>query len=105
MAYRRDFGAPDQVVHGSAPGADALCGSFAEHVGIPVLPMPADWGARGNKAAGPNRNRAMCDHALTLAAQGHSVMLLAFEGGGGTAHMLRVWRDAGLPWRLGDSYV
>lgn len=43
----------------------------------------------------------MCAHAQDLVSQGHSVYLLVFEGGGGTAHMLRVWREAGLPWRLG----
>ena len=69
----------DVVVHGAAPGADALAGDIAGRVlGIEVDPHPAQW-KRYGKAAGPIRNQEMLDSGVDRA--------IAFPGGSGTADM------------------
>ena len=79
----------DTVVHGGAPGADALAGDIAGRVlGHTVVVHPADWATHG-KAAGPIRNQKMLDsHPIDE--------LIAFPGGRGTQDMVRRAQDAGV---------
>lgn len=49
---------PYQVIHGAAPGADALASRWAYEHKIDVDAYGAKWGAHGN-AAGPLRNEVM----------------------------------------------
>lgn len=76
------------VIHGDAPGADALAGCWAEENDVPVLRFPADWAAHG-RAAGPLRNAQML-------AEGRPSLVVAFPGGRGTADMVRRARAAGV---------
>ena len=76
------------VVHGGAPGADALAGAWAQARRIPVEVFPADW-KRFRLRAGPLRNQQMADAGADAC--------LAFPGGGGTADMVRRARAAGIP--------
>lgn len=80
------------VVHGGAPGADALAGAWAQAWAqarsIPVEVFPADW-KRFRLRAGPLRNQQMADAGADAC--------LAFPGGGGTADMVRRARAAGIP--------
>ena len=68
------------LVHGAAPGADTLAATLWESFGGKTEAHPADWDRHG-KAAGPLRNQEMVDSGIDL--------LIAFEGGRGTADMCR----------------
>jgi hypothetical protein len=79
------------LVHGGARGADSLSGLWAsmrkEHVEVRVY--EADWKTHG-KAAGPIRNIKMLTESLPH-------VIIAFKGGDGTAHMMKIGREAGVP--------
>ncbi|WP_018261522.1 DUF2493 domain-containing protein [Methylobacterium sp. WSM2598] len=74
------------VVTGGAPGADTLADRWAEARGIDRVICPANWTGRG-PLAGPDRNGFM----LRLVKP---ELVVAFEGGAGTANMLRQARAA-----------
>ncbi len=84
------------VIHGAAPGADALAGEAASELGIPVLAFPAEWEKHG-RAAGPIRNQRMLD-------EGRPDLVLAFSedlnSSRGTADMIARARLARIPVRL-----
>lgn len=75
------------LIHGDAPGADRLSGEWAEKVGIDILATPAEWQKYG-RAAGMIRNRSMLELKPDL--------VVAFPGGRGTAHMVKLAIKAGL---------
>lgn len=80
------------VIHGAAPGADALADDWARERGISVEPYAANWKRLG-AMAGPKRNQEMLDYGKPDAA-------VAFPGGTGTADMCRRAEAAGLKiWR------
>lgn len=82
------------VIHGGAPGADALAGEWAQSRGIAVQVFEALWKSQG-PSAGPLRNQRMLDI-------GRPDGVLALPGGRGTVDMctralmagVKVWR----PW-------
>jgi len=84
----------DRLIHGDAPGADRLAGSWAKRRGIPVTAFPAIWypdgkdGGRDDKA-GTKRNTQML-------AEGKPDLVVAFPGGSGTANMVDQARAAGV---------
>lgn len=83
------------IVHGGASGADAIAnawawGKRAKGLNVRAEPHPADW-ARYGKAAGPIRNGEMVDSTPDL--------VLAFQGGDGTADCVRQAQAAGLEVR------
>ncbi|HEV7285225.1 MAG TPA: DUF2493 domain-containing protein [Kaistia sp.] len=84
---------PSFLIHGGAPGADALADYWADIRGIPHRTFPADWNTHG-KAAGPIRNQRMID-------EGKPDLVIAFPGGRGTADMIRRAKAAGIPVREG----
>jgi hypothetical protein len=69
------------VLHGAAPGADALAGEWAAERNRFVETFPARWDLYG-RGAGPRRNQLMID-------QGRPKFAVAFPGGRGTADMTR----------------
>lgn len=76
------------LIHGGASGADALAGEWAAHKrGIRRYISKPDWDRHG-KAAGPIRNA----HMLTWKPD----LVVAFPGGKGTAHMVKIAREAGI---------
>lgn len=77
------------LIHGAARGADMLADAWARNRGVAVNLFPADWETHG-KAAGPMRNRRML-------AEGLPDIVIAFKGGRGTADMVRLARNAGIP--------
>ena len=77
------------LIHGDASGADRLASQWAREAGMDQVSYPANWKAHG-RAAGPMRNRRMLHH-------GRPQALLAFPGGRGTADMIRLAEQAGLP--------
>lgn len=85
----------DLIIHGAAPGADFMAGKFAKWAGIPVKEYPADWRKNG-KAAGPIRNAEMLkDSAPDL--------VIAFEGGKGTADMVERAKRAGVEVKMAEK--
>ena len=79
------------LIHGGAKGADALSGVWASmrKDGVEERVYPADWKTHG-RSAGPIRNQKMLTES-----QPH--VIIAFEGGNGTAHMVSIGRKAGVP--------
>jgi len=92
-----------ELVSGMAAGIDKLAVQWANEVGIPVKPFPANWqdfsepcviktyknGGNYNALAGFNRNLQMADYADVLIAiwNGYS---------NGTKHMIKVAREHNL---------
>lgn len=76
------------VIQGEARGADTLGKEWARARQIPVRGFRAKWDIYGGKA-GPIRNQQMLD-------EGKPDVVIAFEGGHGTAHMMRIARAAGV---------
>ena len=78
---------PTEIIHGGARGADSLAEKWAATRQVPCHVYPADWRRHG-RAAGPIRNREMLE-------QSKPDLVVAFPGGRGTAHMVRIARAAG----------
>lgn len=76
------------IIEGGSSGADYMARKFAERQGIPVRTFDAEWGKYG-KSAGPIRNRQML-------VEGKPDLVVAFEGGAGTADMVKQARRAGV---------
>lgn len=78
------------LVHGGARGADSLSHEWAASRQISdVRVHEADWQTHG-RSAGPIRNIKMLTNESPH-------VIVAFEGGNGTAHMMKIGREAGVP--------
>lgn len=77
------------LIVGGATGADALAEEWADVWGVRKRVFLADWKLHG-RAAGPVRNQRMID-------EGKPDVCIAFNGGRGTADMVRRARAAGIP--------
>ena len=78
-----------RIIHGGADGADRLADRWAVENGVPVSLYLPDWDNLG-RAAGPRRNQYMLD-------DGKPHRVIAFQGGRGTADMIRRAKKAGVP--------
>lgn len=83
------------LVHGDARGADRLAKTWATLRGVPQDAMPAVWRPQGpegpvDRAAGPVRNSTM------LIKHPDIRLVVAFEGGVGTADMVRKAKNKGI---------
>ncbi len=78
------------LIHGGARGADRLAGAWATMVGVQEVVCPANWSKFGKKA-GVERNYSM----LSLEPDA----VVAFPGGVGTVHMVRIAEKAGVTVR------
>lgn len=100
---RKEFG-NFVLIHGGAKGADALAAAWGDTYALRVLPFPADWsnvarpgavikidrlGRKYDVLAGHVRNQRMVD-------EGKPDIVVAFEGGTGTADMVSRARKAGI---------
>lgn len=84
------------VVDGAAKGADELAHQWAVARGILTHCVPADW-VQFKRGAGPRRNAEMLKWAQGAGiCRGVKLVVLAFEGGLGTAGMKRLARRAGV---------
>jgi predicted Rossmann-fold nucleotide-binding protein len=88
LAMFHDNGGVSLVIEGGAHGADALARQWAMSKKVHCATVPALWNSHG-KAAGPLRNKAM----LLLSPN----QVIAFPGGRGTANMIELATQAGIP--------
>lgn len=81
------------VIEGEARGADSIGRAVAVSMGIPFLPVPADWVKYG-RAAGPIRN-------MEMLMKGDPTLVLAFhdniEASKGTKDMVGRAKKANIP--------
>jgi hypothetical protein len=77
------------IVHGRAPGADALARTWAILREHRDFGYPAEWNKFGN-SAGPKRN-------LQMLIEEKPDGVMAFTGGSGTANMINLAKEHGLP--------
>lgn len=82
-----DFGEITSIIEGGARGADTLARLWAKKRQIPCQTVYAKWAAHG-KGAGHIRNTEM----LKLKPD----VVIAFEGGAGTANMIKQASKAGV---------
>ncbi len=77
------------LIQGGARGADKLAGQWALERGISVTIYHAEWDKYG-KGAGFIRNFAML-------LEGRPDLVIAFPGGKGTAHMVKIAKKKKIP--------
>ena len=77
------------IIEGGAAGADTFAGEWTcMQRTCRLITEPADW-KRYGRPAGPIRNQEMLDNHKP-------VLVVAFPGGRGTAHMMRIARSSGI---------
>lgn len=75
------------IIEGGARGADSMARTWAILRGVPYEEYKANWD--NGTSAGPRRNHLMLK-------QGKPDMVIAFQGGTGTAHMCKIAQEAGI---------
>ncbi len=90
----RDAGKDLVVISGDCHGPDRENQDIARGLGIPVLPIPADW-SKG-KGAGYMRNRTLVRHCD---------MMIAYwdQESNGTAHNFKLCKEFGVPLAILNS--
>lgn len=76
------------IIHGTARGADSLADDWAVVNWVPTEEFKPDWNTHG-KAAGILRN-------IDMLKEGKPDLVVAFPGGRGTAHMVKIAKEAGV---------
>ena len=89
--YGNKLPGPITIIHGKATGADTLAEDWAVVNWTGLEEYPADWATHG-KAAGYLRNAKML-------RDGKPDLVVAFPGGKGTANMIKIAKEAGVPVR------
>lgn len=77
-----------ELIAGGATGADTVAVDWAIVNWLPFKEYPADWDTYG-MYAGLQRNKQMLE-------EGKPDLVIAFPGGRGTAHMVKIAREAGV---------
>lgn len=78
----------DTIISGKAKGADTLAEQYAFDRNIMFVGYRADF-ARLGKKAGPLRN-------IQMLKEGLPDCIMAFPGGKGTAHMIKIAKEANI---------
>lgn len=79
------------IISGKAKGADQMAIDWAVVNYASFEEYPAQWEIYGRRA-GPIRNQQMLE-------EGKPDLVIAFPGGTGTAHMVKISKKAGIPVR------
>lgn len=79
------------IIQGNSKGADALAYYWALKYALKEESYQADWNTHGKKA-GPIRNKRMLE-------EGKPDLVIAFPGGKGTAHMVKIAKEANVEVR------
>ena len=88
------WGMITEIISGHAKGIDTLGEQLAQHYGIPLVIMPANWDRHG-RAAGPIRNEAMahyCDAGI--------IIRKAAIASRGTTSMMKIMQSLNKPFHL-----
>lgn len=95
--YLAQIGGGEDVtlIHGDCRGADVIAAHAAESLGWKVIAFPADWNKHGRRA-GPIRNVEMLKQQPDLVIAFHDNL----DASRGTAHMVRIAREAGVRVRV-----
>lgn len=89
LPYLNDI---EEIISGTARGADSLGEQFAKEFNIPVRQFPADWNAYGKKA-GYLRNVQMAKNATAC--------IVFWDGKSrGTQHMINIAKQYGLKLKI-----
>lgn len=88
LSYTESFYGPFVLIQGGARGADRIAKDWAAQHGAPCVEVSAQWEFYG-KRAGSERNRWMLEIL-------RPDVCIAFPGGAGTAHMVRIATNAGV---------
>lgn len=80
------------IIHGCARGADNNADHYAIAHAVPTIRFPANWDKHG-KRAGAIRN-------IEMLKRGKPDIVVAFPGGRGTAHMIKIAQEAGVEVRI-----
>ena len=91
MARVLDEMTPQTIIHGAAKGADSLAGRYARSRHIPCREFPVNWHDR----RGNYNPKAAFDRNQQMLNEGNPTLVVAFPGGGGTRHMVRISREQG----------
>ncbi len=83
------YGPEDCLICGMAKGADMMAFHYVDATDSHIECYPANWDEYG-RSAGPIRNQQMLD-------EGKPDIVIAFPGGRGTAHMIKISKKAGVP--------
>lgn len=78
----------EKIISGGARGADTIAEEWARSRGVDCERYPANWSLHG-RSAGARRN-------VDMLRRGKPDMVIAFPGGRGTDHMVRIARAAGV---------
>ena len=84
----------DCIIEGDARGADRIAGYWAKKNRVDLLLFPANWNL--GKSAGFIRNKQMLE-------EGKPDLVIAFPGGKGTANMVKLAKEAGIPVKEIDN--
>ena len=76
------------IVHGAARGADSLAATWARSHNLKDMPFAVDWS--GGLSGGIERNIQMLEES-------EPDLVVAFAGGRGTAHMVKLARSTRTP--------
>lgn len=83
---------PDVIISGACRGADTLAIKWAIENNVSYISCPAEWEKYG-RIAGIKRNQYMLDtHKPDL--------VIAFDGGNGTRHMISIARKSNVPVKI-----
>lgn len=80
----------DTLIQGGARGADSLANEWAKQRNIQMVEFPAKWKEFG-KIAGILRN-------LQMVEEGYPDYVVAFPGGKGTGHMVKLAKSLDIPY-------
>jgi predicted Rossmann-fold nucleotide-binding protein len=78
-----------QIIQGGAHGADSLAEQWAIYNKVDYVTYDADWAIYG-PSAGPIRNKKMLEESKPD-------YVVAFSGGAGTQHMIKIAKEANVP--------
>jgi hypothetical protein len=84
------------LVEGGAPGADRAAQEWAKHTGVPFITVEADWDHYPGHAGRMRNCKMLREHPPEA--------LVAFPGGKGTRHMVRICKAAGVPVLKSDGW-
>ena len=89
---------PQLIIHGKAAGADTLADKYGIERGLPLMVYSPQYDLYGPRVAPLKRNEQML-------AEGKPTLVVAFPGGTGTKHMVRIAMEAGVEVQVVEGFM